>query len=67
VVSGNTFSVKRFRTSVVDLFIVKLQSSQVLDTCSFICQGTSIRRQRSDLFGLRVKLPPLLTSLTTQR
>jgi len=26
-------------------------------TCSFICQGTSTRRQRSDLFGLRVKLP----------
>jgi len=25
---------------------------------SFICQGTSTRRQRSDLFGLRVKLPP---------
>jgi len=23
---------------------------------SFICQGTSTRRQRSDLFGLRVKL-----------
>jgi len=34
---------------------------------SFICQGTSIRRQRSDLFGLRVKLPPATTSLTTQR
>jgi len=26
----------------------------------FICQGTSTRRQRSDLFGLRVKLPPVL-------
>jgi len=24
---------------------------------SFICQSTSTRRQRSDLFGLRVKLP----------
>jgi len=24
---------------------------------SFTCQGTSTRRQRSDLFGLRVKLP----------
>jgi len=30
---------------------------------SFICQGTSTRRQRSDLFGLRVKLPPGTTSL----
>jgi len=25
----------------------------------FICQCTSTRRQRSDLFGLRVKLPPV--------
>jgi len=29
--------------------------------------GISTRRQRSDLFGLRVKLPPVTTSLTTQR
>jgi len=28
---------------------------------SFICQGTSTRRQRKDLFGLRVKLPPVTT------
>jgi len=35
---------------------------------SLICQGTSTRRQRSDLFGLRVKLPPpATTSLTTLR
>jgi len=33
---------------------------------SFICQGNSIRRQRRDLFGFRVKLPPVTTSLTTQ-
>jgi len=32
---------------------------------SFIYQGISTRRQRSDLFGLRVKLPPITTSLTT--
>jgi len=25
---------------------------------SFICQGTLTMRQRSDLFGFRVKLPP---------
>jgi len=31
------------------------------------CQGTSTRRQRSDLFGLQVKLLPVTTSLTTQR
>jgi len=35
--------------------------------CSFICQGTSARRQRSDLCGLRVKLPSVTTSLITQR
>jgi len=34
---------------------------------SFICQGTLTRSQRSNLFGLRVKLPPVTTSLTTQR
>jgi len=34
---------------------------------SVICQGTSNRRQRRDLFGLRVKLPPVTTSLNTQR
>jgi len=32
---------------------------------SFICQGASTRRQRSDLFGLRIKLPPFSTSLIT--
>jgi len=34
---------------------------------SFICQGTSIRRPRRDVCGLQVKLPPVTTSLTTQR
>jgi len=34
---------------------------------SFICQGTSTRRQRRDLCSLRDKLPPVTTSLTTQR
>jgi len=33
---------------------------------AFNCQGTSTSRQRSDLFGFRVKLPPVTTSLTTQ-
>jgi len=32
-----------------------------------IGQGTSIKRQRSDLFGLRINLPPVTTGLTTQR
>jgi len=34
---------------------------------SFICQDISTRRQRSDLFSLRVKLRPVTTSLTTQK
>jgi len=34
---------------------------------SFTCQGTSTRRQRRELFGLRVKLPPVTTCLTTRR
>jgi len=34
---------------------------------SFICQGTSTRRKRKDLCRLLVKLPPVTTSLTTQR
>jgi len=34
----------------------------------FICQVTSSdQRQPSDLFSLRFKLPPVTTSLTTQR
>jgi len=35
--------------------------------CSFIHHSTSTRRLQSDLFGLWVKLPPVTTSLTTQR
>jgi len=34
---------------------------------SFICQGTSTRKQWRDLFGHWVKLPLVATSLTTQR
>jgi len=40
---------------------------KVLDTCSFIRQGTSNRRQRSDLCGLWIKLPAITTSLATQK
>jgi len=31
---------------------------------SFICQGTSTRRQRRDFFGFRVKLPPVTIPLS---
>jgi len=40
---------------------------RILGACSFICQGTSTRRQRKELFGPRVKLPPVTNRLTTQR
>jgi len=33
---------------------------------SVICQGTSTRRQKRDHFSVRVRLPPVTTSLTTQ-
>jgi len=39
----------------------------IFGTCLFIYQGTSTTRQRSDLFGLRVKLPHVIPCLTTQR
>jgi len=32
---------------------------KAVSTSSFICQGASTRRQRRDLFGLQVKLPPV--------
>jgi len=39
-----------------------------LGTCSYICQGTPTRRQRLKvLFSLRVNLPPVTNSITTQR
>jgi len=47
------------------IYIAKEES--LLGTCSFICQNTLTRRQRSDLFGLRVMLPPVTTNLTAQR
>jgi len=34
---------------------------------SFICHGSSTRRQRRDFFGLQIKLPSVTSSLTTQR
>jgi len=38
-----------------------------LKVAFYICQGTSFKRQRSDIFGLWVKLPLVTTCLTTQR
>jgi len=40
-----------------------MEAFTILGTCSFICQGTSTRKQRSGHFGLRVKLPSLTTCL----
>jgi len=47
--------------------IITQQCSKISFKHSFICQGISTRIQRRNLFGLRVKLPPVTTSLTTQR
>jgi len=52
--------------SVINLSII-FELHVLLGTCSFIYQGTLTRRQRSHLFGLRVKLPPVTTSLIAQR
>jgi len=38
-----------------------------LGTCSFICQDTSTRSSEVTFFVFRVKLPPVTTSLTTQK
>jgi len=38
---------------------------KIIGTCSFTCQGTSAKKQRRNLFDLRVKLPPVTTC--TQR
>jgi len=45
----------------------KMKCSWASTVCTFIYQVASARRQRSDLFGLRVMLPPVTTSPTTQR
>jgi len=34
---------------------------------SYICQGTLTSRKRIDLFSLWIKLPSVITSLTTQK
>jgi len=53
----------RICTMTVILFVLVLAHSFVCQQC----QGTSTRRQQRDLFGLRVKLPSVTTSLTTKR
>jgi len=47
--------------------VVRVSFDQIRFRSSFICQDTLTRRQWSDLCGLRVKLPTVTTSLTTQR
>jgi len=37
----------------------KYTNPLILQLDTFIFQGTSTRRQQSELFGLRVKLPPV--------
>jgi len=45
----------------------KISDSDHLGLGTFICQVASTRRQRSDLFGLRVKLPPVTTSFNLSK
>jgi len=42
-----------------------LTKEDSLEFFSFICQVASARRQWIDLFGLRISLPPVTTSITT--
>jgi len=44
--------------SLVNTWQLRVEPKKFRFRCSFICQDTSTRRQQSDLFGLRVKLPP---------
>jgi len=39
--------------SIKFLLLIQSKKTKIL----FVCQGTSTKRQRRDLFGLRVKLP----------
>jgi len=58
------------RSAVVGLMYDKVSLQEIVlirYRYSFICQSTSTRRQQSDLFDLRVKLPSVTTTLTTQR
>jgi len=48
-------------------WFVVTQQDDAITVCSFICQVALVMRQRSDLCGLRVKLPPATAGLTTQR
>jgi len=53
---GNTTGFLKGRVQCFSMQVVGLGPQ-------YICQGTSTRRQQSDLCGLRVKLPPVTTSL----
>jgi len=55
-------------------FLLEAEASSTKTTASvsncltlIYAQITSTTRQRSDFFGLRVELPPVTTSITTQR
>jgi len=49
-------AISDFEARIMLRFMLRFRSA-------FICQGTSTRRQRSNLCDLRVKLPPVTTSL----
>jgi len=51
------------RLVFTSLFPFHLMIIYIRFRSSFICQVALTRRQRNDLFGLRVKLPPVLLLL----
>jgi len=63
--SARPFCLKRPSSGSLNYDLARSLRRRFRFRYSFICQGTSTRRQRSDLFGLRFKLPPVTTSLTT--
>jgi len=49
-------------------FLIIVSFSKIkMQFCAFICLVALARRQQSDLCGLWVKLPPVTTSLITQK
>jgi len=56
-----------FWLHVIEHFAAVDTSKKIRFRYSYFCQDSSTRRQWRGLFGLRVKLPPVTTSLTAQR
>jgi len=62
----NSEVIRRNITLLSEEFYAKSETFK-RGTCSFICQGTSTRRQRRNLFGVESSFHTVTTSLTVQR